>query len=183
MRIFDDLEEKKLFPSWEDQVSLVNAPLASEWIPCLTPAQIEALPLETFPIIDDFEIALTKGKWESWREHLAFFNVAFFSQQRGFLTTFGWWGHIQWDFFEASFQPLNFWDREQGWDQIIFEKDEYIYLLEGNFDDASGYSCWFRVRKERYLTEWQLAIEACRRMIRQAGGKRSFHPKKNMQMG
>ncbi len=61
MRIFDNLEEEELFPRWEDQVPLVNGPRASEWREDLTPAQIEALPLETFPIIEDFEIALTKG--------------------------------------------------------------------------------------------------------------------------
>ncbi len=98
---------------------------------------------------------------------MAFFNIAFFSQQRGFLTRFGLLGHIEWDFFEEGFRPLNFWDRDQGWDQIIFDKDEYVYLLEGNFDDASGYNSWFRVRKERYLAEWQSAIEVCRRMLRQ----------------
>ena len=174
MRIFDNPEEEDLFPCWEDQVPLANGPRASAWREYLTPAQIEALPLETFPIIDDFEIALTKGKWaswKSWRYHLAFFNVTFFSQQRGFLTCFGLLGHIEWNFFEESFEPLNFWDRDQGWDQIIFEKDEYVYLLEGNFDDTSGYYCWFRVRKERYLAEWQSAIEACRRMIPQTEGK------------
>jgi len=67
---------------------------------------------------------------------------------------------------------LNFWDLEQGWEQVIFDKGEYVYVLEGDADDHTcGYHCWFRVRKARYLAEWQTAIEACRRMIRQTEGK------------
>lgn len=161
MRIFANLEEE-LIPCREPQEPIANGPRASEWSAYLTPAQIEALPLETFPIIEDFEIALTKGKWASWKSWR--YHLAFFSQQKGFLARFGLWGHIEWNFFEENFQPLNFWDREQGWDQIIFEKGEYVYLLEGDFDDISGYYCWFRVRKERYLAEWQSAIEACRHL-------------------
>jgi hypothetical protein len=31
--------------------------------------------------------------------------------------------------------PLDFWDLEQAWEQVIFEKGEYVYILEGDADD------------------------------------------------
>jgi hypothetical protein len=46
-----------------------------------------------------------------------------------------------------------------------------VYFLEGDVDDpTAGYHCWFRVSKERYLAEWQAALQACRRIMRQAQG-------------
>jgi hypothetical protein len=96
-----------------------------------------------------------------------------FSQQRGLLACFGLLGHAVLDYAQENFCiPLNFWDLEQAWEQVIFEKGEYVYVLEGNADDHTcGYHCWFRVRKERYLAEWQSALKACCRMIRQTEGK------------
>lgn len=174
MRIFENPEDEALFLSREDQVPLAKEPRISPWTELLSPSQKEALPLELFPIIEDFELILIKMRtwWSSWRKPWGY-HLGFFSQQQGLLASFGLLGHAELDYFQEDFCiPLNFWDLEQAWEQVIFDKGEYVYVLEGDADDHTcGYHCWFRVRKERYLAEWQLAIEACRRMIRQTEGK------------
>lgn len=92
-----------------------------------------------------------------------------YSQQRGLLTSFGLLGHAEIDYSQESFFiPLDFWDLEQGWDQVIFERGEYVYVLEGDIDDyIDGYHCWFRVRKERYIEEWEAALKVARQIIKQ----------------
>ncbi|HEX4205773.1 MAG TPA: hypothetical protein VHZ51_16560 [Ktedonobacteraceae bacterium] len=174
MRIFENPEDEALQLSREEQVPLAKEPRISPWTELLTPAQKEALPLETFPIIEDFEmILLPWPTWQpSWRKQWGY-HFGFFSQQQGLLACFGLSGHAVLEYDQETFRiPLNFWDLEQAWEQVIFEKGEYVYILEGDADDHTcGYHCWFRVRKERYLAEWQLALEACRRIMRQMEGK------------
>jgi hypothetical protein len=47
--------------------------------------------------------------------------------------------------------------------------DEYMYVLESNFDDPeAGYQRWFRVGKQHYLKEWQAAIEASHQIVYQS---------------
>ncbi len=175
MRIFEDPEDEALRLFREDQAPLAKEPHISACTEgLLTPAQKEELPLETFPHIEDFEVVLlpvSPGK-TSWRQPWGY-HFGFFSQQQGLLVSFGLLGHAILYYDQETFRiPLDFWDREQAWEQIIFEKGEYVYILEGDADDhTAGYHCWFRVRKELYLTEWQSALEACRRIIRQAEEK------------
>lgn len=174
MRIFGE----NLSVSWENPVPLAKEPHLKPWEEgLLTSAHIEELPLETFPIIDDFEVVLlpTPPLYRSWtygRKDWGY-HLGFFSQQRGLLAYFGLEGGVAIDYSRDDFGiPFDFWDLEQGWEQVIFERGNYIYVLEGDIDDdTSGYHCWFRVRKERYLAEWQLALEACRRIISQVEGK------------
>ncbi|HVB20974.1 MAG TPA: hypothetical protein VNG51_03400 [Ktedonobacteraceae bacterium] len=64
MRIFENPEDEVLFLSREDQVPLAKEPRISPWTELLSPAQKEALPLELFPIIEDFELILIKSKCE-----------------------------------------------------------------------------------------------------------------------
>ena len=169
MRIFENPEDEALQLFREEQVPLAKERPISGWNEgMLDSAQKEALPLETFPLIEDFEVVLramtSAGK--PWRKQWGY-HFGFFSQQQGLLASFGVLGHSELDYAQEDFRiPLDFWDFEQAWEQAIFEKNEYVYVLESDFDDhASGYHCWFRVRKERYLTEWQSALEACRRII------------------
>jgi hypothetical protein len=174
MRIFENREDEALQLSRDEQVPLAKEPRLSSWTELLTPAQKDALPLETFPLIEDFEmVLLPMPTWRaSWRKQWGY-HFGFFSQQQGLLACFGLLGHAVLEYDQEMFRiPLDFWDLEQAWEQVIFEKGEYVYILEGDADDHTcGYHCWFRVRKERYLAEWQLALEACRRIIRQMEGK------------
>lgn len=173
MRIFENREDEAFQLSREDQTPLAKKEprIALPLNEPLTSAQKEALPLDTFPLIEDFEVILLPWpSWgPSWRRNSWGYHFGFFSQQQGLLACFGLWGGTILDYAqENAYTLLDFWDRDQSWEQIIFERGEYVYVLEGDFDnDASGYHCWFRVSKARYLAEWQLALEACRRVIRQ----------------
>ena len=118
------------------------------------------MPLEVFPLIDDFEIVLEQIRGTSWGYHLAFF-----SEKRGYIASFPWWDHVELDLSRPSFiMPSQ--DFEQGWEIEIFPDGEYMYVLESAFDDPqAGYHRWFRVGKEHYLIEWQTAIEASPQIV------------------
>ena len=176
MRIFEDREDEALKLDREEQVPLAKQPDAPQHTFNLTTAQKEAFPLETFPLIEDFEVALLPWPdWissSSWRKQWGY-HFAFFSQQQGLLACFGLRGHALLDYEQEAFRiPLNFWDFAQAFEQLIFEEGLYVYFLESDVDDyTAGYHCWFRVSKDRYLMEWQLALEALRRIIRQSKEK------------
>jgi hypothetical protein len=56
----------------------------------------------------------------------------------------------------------------EGWEIEIFGDDEYMYVLEREFEyptTESGYQRWFKVRKDHYLAEWQSAIEASHEIV------------------
>ncbi|GHO62246.1 hypothetical protein KSC_011380 [Ktedonobacter sp. SOSP1-52] len=165
MRIF----EKDFSEQWTNPVPLAKGPyvMPSELLENIS--YREALPLDTFPVIEDFEVVLlpkSRLLEDSWRKEWGYY-LGFFSQQRGLLASFGLWGHAVIDY-SQDFTPLDFWDLEQGWDQVIFERGEYVYVLEGDIDDyIDGYHCWFRVRKERYIEEWEAALKVARQIIKQ----------------
>lgn len=170
MRIFENPEDAALRLNREEQEPLPREPHTPGLLEgLLTPAQKTALPLEDFPLIEDFEVILLPFPiwFTEWRK-VGGYHPAFFSQQHGLLVQIGFWGHAYLDYTSENFCiPLDFWDREQGWEQVIFEENGYVYVLEGDFDDhTSGYHCWFRVRKERYLVEWQAVLAVCRRIMR-----------------
>src|SRR5260370_21563951 len=103
MRIFENREDEALSSSWEDQVPLAKEPfLVPPWPELPTPAQKDTLPLETFPIIDDFEIVLLPiPTWgSSWRKQWGY-HLGFFSQQRGLLACFGLSVHAVLDYSQA----------------------------------------------------------------------------------
>lgn len=51
---------------------------------------------------------------------------------------------------------------------MIFEYGEYAYVLEGDIDDyIDGCHCWFRVRIERYIDEWEAALKVARQIMKQ----------------
>ncbi len=148
MRIFTDIEAEMCPPSWKNERPLAKG---------------EPLPLEVFPLIDDFEIVLEQIRGTSWGYHLAFF-----SEKRGYIASFPWWDHVELDLYRPSF-IIPSGDFEQEWAIEIFPDDEYMYVLESNFDDPeAGYQRWFRVGKQHYLKEWQAAIEASHQIVYQS---------------
>ena len=145
MRVFTDIERAVCPPQWRNEV-----PLAKE-VP---------LPLEDFPLIDDFEIVL-----EQIRGFSRGYELAFFSEKRGYIASFPYWDHVELDLYRPSF-IMPYEDFEQGWEIQIFPDGEYMYVLEGDFDNPqAGYHRWFKVEEERYLNEWQAAIEASHRIV------------------
>lgn len=162
MRIFTDIELEDRPPLWENELPL---------------AKVEPLPLEAFPIIDDFEIALERIKDASRG-----YGVAFFSEKRGFITYFPDWEHAELDLYRPSFSIPSYSIPsilyEIGWELEIFDEAEFTYVLESNFNHPeAGYSRWFRVPKKLYLAEWQAAIEASRQIVYLAN--REYNEEKN----
>jgi hypothetical protein len=49
-------------------------------------------------------------------------------------------------------------DLEQGWQIIIFERDNYVYVMQGEDPCCTEYPIWFRVPRDCYFTEWMKLI-------------------------
>ncbi len=131
------------------------------WKNALPLAREQPFPLEDFPLIEDFEIVLEQSRGASSGYHLAFF-----SEQRGYIASFPCWDHVELDLYRPSFNLLPDQGFEQGWEIEIFPDGEYMYVLESDFDHPqAGYLSWFKVERERYLNEWQAAIEASHQIV------------------
>src|SRR5690348_8898182 len=148
MRIFTDIEMEARPPRWENEFPLAKA---------------EPLPLEDFPIIDDFEIVLERNKGTSTG-----YDLIFSSEKRGYIANV-LWNHAELDLYRPSFSavfPKGYTDFEQGWEIEIFNQAEFIYVLESDFDHPeAGYHRWFRVPEEHYQMECEAAMEASRQIV------------------
>jgi hypothetical protein len=121
-------------------------------------------PLADFPLVEDFQV------WLEFSRNEFGYHARFYSAERGFIATFGWWDHIEQDMLQADFKiPLGKFDRpvhlfEESWEIHIALVDDFVYVLEGEWDDDLASNChsWFKVRHDRYISEWQKAIQACR---------------------
>jgi hypothetical protein len=120
-------------------------------------------PIVDFPLIEDFEVRL---EIDTGRGAIFGYQLYFFSVARGYVASFPW-HNVDHIFIREDLRiPLGgfvqpFQEYEQSWDIVIAEKDDLVYILQGNFDD-DGYHNWFKVYKTQYLEEWQKAIQACR---------------------
>lgn len=128
----------------------------------------EHMALDTFPLIEDFEIVLE-------RMHIIYEKVetisdAFvwlYSPSRGYLT------HMllhnsQKDLCKPDFtiphgdfqHPHD--DIDQGYDILLFEDELFVYIITGNWEIKDSDDTWFKVEKHRYYQEWERAIARCR---------------------
>lgn len=124
------------------------------------------LPLDTFPLIEDFAIRLeTFGGKSSFGYHLHFF-----SPSRGYVASFPWWDHVEKALIQPEFKPplasldQPYSDLDQGWMIVIAADKQYVYVLQSKFDQGVGFDQWFRVERARYVEAWQAAIDLCRRV-------------------
>ena len=121
------------------------------------------MPVADFPLVEDFELRLEINAENSFGYHLYFFSAS-----RGFIASFPWNDNVERWFIDEHFGiPFGNFERpfrgvEQSWDIVIAAKEDFVYILQGTFNDSAGYHCWFKVRKDLYLAEWQKAIQACR---------------------
>jgi len=53
--------------------------------------------------------------------------------------------------------PFN--DLEQSWQILIWEKRNYVYIMQGEEPCCLEFPIWFKVLKEKYLDEWKKIIE------------------------
>lgn len=160
MRIFTGVEPGPWSPWWENEFPLAKG---------------EPFPLEDFPLIDDFEIVLERSSGTSLG-----YRLAFFGEERGYIAHFPWWDHVELDLYRPSF-TIPFYDyMDEGWEIGIFSDEEYMYVLERDFDypdSESGYQGWFKVRKDHYLEEWQSAIKASYEIVYLAN--KEYNERKN----
>lgn len=121
--------------------------------------KMTTLSLEAFPLIEDFEVKLRYRKQFGYQ-------VEYFSQKQGFLADFPYWDNADYDVHKEDFvTPCEYDDVDQGWELLIFEKNNHIYVVTGNFDlHEEGYDKWFRVNKKRYLESWKTAIDIARNL-------------------
>ncbi|KAF5051701.1 hypothetical protein DSECCO2_416270 [anaerobic digester metagenome] len=118
--------------------------------------QLSLLDLKAFPLIDDFQITL-KGS-RNWGMHLYYFNNSLNRK----IASFPWWDNAEKDISIMCISdiPLGtlrnpFNDCEQSWQILIWEKRDYVYIMQGDDPCCTEFPIWFRVRKEKYLAEWE----------------------------
>lgn len=121
------------------------------------------LPVELFPLIEDFEVVLENFDNARWGYH-----INFFSEKRGYLAGFMLWDYAEKMLCEDNFKiPFLYEDLDQGWELMIEEQDGLVYVCEKDFDHPEkGILSWFKVEKERYIAEWQLAIAAAKQICK-----------------
>lgn len=129
--------------------------LTSIDIPCL-----KTLNLKTFPFVDDFEILVTVKSDNLFGKHIYFYSA----KRNEILTSFPWWDFAErflatWDEHDIPIGTIDhpFFDLEQCWHIIIFEKRDYVYILEGDEYDSeqNKIHTWYRVPKDVYYDEWK----------------------------
>jgi hypothetical protein len=118
-----------------------------------------AVDLQAFPLILDFAIDLRES--EEFGQH-----VYFVSPSRGELAGFPYWDNVERDMrhFVAEDVPLGtikepVEDADVDWQIVIFEHGGFVYVLESAAPHAISFEVWFRVPRDRYITEWARVID------------------------
>ncbi len=122
---------------------------------------MKALPLEDFPLIEDFEIVL-ESAIDKTGNSIFGYHVMFFSLTYGYIASFPWWDNATYDLVKDEFWvlgeeggqdlrydnpeynpakpvsiPLGSFEEpytglEQGWQIFIAQHENYVYVLEGS---------------------------------------------------
>lgn len=118
--------------------------------------QLPLLDLNAFPLMDDFQITLIESG--SLGMHLYYFS----NSLNRMIASFPWWDKAEKDISIMCISdiPLGtlrnpFDDCEQSWQILIWEKRDYVYIMQGDDPCCTEFSIWFRVQKEKYLAEWE----------------------------
>ncbi|MGN4126861.1 hypothetical protein ACMGD3_17910 [Lysinibacillus sphaericus] len=120
---------------------------------------LKNLNLELFPVVNDFELLITKKRVKHYSEFVYFYSRS----KNENLTTFEYWKNAK--TFLKDFKKRDiptgtidnpFSDFDQGWQIIIFEENGFIYVLQGGeFDHENNtIHTWYRTSKEAYFNEW-----------------------------
>jgi hypothetical protein len=120
---------------------------------------LRELALDGFPIVDDF--ALTLSDTHDGGKH-----VDMVSALLGRLAGFPAWDHADRDLrhFTLEDVPLGsidepYDDRDEAWRLLIFEREAFVYVLEGRTPSATEFEVWFRVPAARYTQAWEALID------------------------
>ncbi len=146
---------------WTNETPL----LCKDYQPGNPPKDMKALPLEDFPLIEDFEIVLESAIDETGNSMFGY-QVSFFSLTLGYIASFPWWDNVNHDLARKEFWvlgersgvdlrynhpdfsparpvsiPLGTFDNpytglEQSWEIVIAQDDMYVYVLEGSLGEG-----------------------------------------------
>jgi len=118
-----------------------------------------AVDLDAFPMVKDFAIELRES--EKLGQH-----VYYVSPTRGELAGFPYWDNAERDMrhFTAEEVPLGsieepVEDADEDWQIVMFENAGFVYVLEGAAPHTTTFDVWFRVPRDRYITEWARVID------------------------
>lgn len=121
---------------------------------------LQSIDLNDFPMIADFTIEMRES--EEFGQH-----VHFVSPSRGELAGFPYWDNAERDMrhFVAEDVPLGTIDQpvddaDVDWQIVIFAHGGFVYVLEGAAPHTTEFDVWFRVPRDRYITEWARVIDA-----------------------
>ena len=120
----------------------------------------------TFRVVRDFEIHLRDAG--QFGVHLTFSSTS-----EGDLAGFPWWDHADADVrgmldddVPVGTVDKPFWDLEQGWRILIWERNEHVFIMQGSDEGSHCYHSWFLVPRETYFQAWRSAINR----VRSGGG-------------
>ena len=123
--------------------------------------ELSELDLGAFPVVRNFKVLL---------KHIASLgHHVELHDESGFLAGFPWWDHaartLRMRGEEAV--PIGtienpFEDLEQGWQILIFEQGDKVYVLEGPEPVCPDFPVWFAVPREEYFQAWKDVIEKVR---------------------
>ena len=166
-KIYTDAERP---PAWHNEAPLPV--LLYRW-PYPLEEQLPLLPLDDFPLIEDFDVVLEgcTSKHEQ-EDHLPpRYYARFFSPSRGFLAL------LLPDEPEDLCQPdfvipsgdfnAPYDDLDQGWNILIMEDHEYVYIITGNWEIGEAQRTWFKVERNLYYRQWEKTIQRCRALCSQ----------------
>lgn len=132
-------------------------------------------PLNDFLLVEDFEVSMESSiaKHELHKKRIPYFFAMLYSPTLGYLGTFS--GNMKSNYLcQPDFViphgdfTLPYYDFDQGIDQLIFEDEQYVYILsgDGKFHSTGEagivkcyYDRWFKVSKQRYYEQWEIAIQ------------------------
>lgn len=117
-------------------------------------SELTKLNLETFPLIDDFEVEIFNTK------SFMGFHLRFISKRHGILASFPWWDNVD-DMMKRvkGFIPLGtidkpFEDADESWQILIWEHKDFVYIMEGEEPACEEFQVWFKIDKKVFFTEW-----------------------------
>lgn len=123
----------------------------------LTDYNLKKIDLNLFPAVNDFEIIVTEHKDPHLGRHLYYYSNEF-----GVLTSFPWWDFVGEDLQTKKIHDImpigtlcNPYDNlEQGWQLLIWEKGQFIYIMQGNEPCCTEFDIWYKVNKNDYYVGW-----------------------------
>lgn len=117
-----------------------------------------SLSSERFPVAEDFAIEVFPDP------SVQGYGLRFVDSGLDSVVGFPWWTNVERDLRSWSISDVPtgtvenpYTDAEQSWEILLWRAGEWIFIMEG--DGEAEFSVWFRVRVDRYCSEWERVIK------------------------